>query len=122
MGEIAWNIMKVDVHSCLSNGHSILFSNLNSKKSLKIETSSYGFDMVGIKGVKTYSNVVKVGVQACYPTHIQIYDQISILRSWSNVKLCHSGLLGFGLKEVKIDLNIVKLGMHSYIPNGHLNI
>ena len=114
--------MKVGVHSCLSNGHSNLFSNLNFKKSLKIEHSSYGFDRVGIKGVKTNPNVVKVGVQACYPTCIQIYDQISILRSWSNVKLCHVGLLGFGLKEVKIDLNIMKLSVHSYIQNGHLNL
>ena len=95
---------------------------LNSKKSLKIETPSYGFDRVGIKGVKTDPNVVKFGVKACYPTRIQIYDQISILRSLSNVKLCQVGLLGFGLKEVKIAPNIVKLSVHSYIPNGHLNI
>ena len=107
--------MKVGVHSYLSNGHSNLFS-------LKIETPSYDFDRVGIKGVKADPNVVKVGVQACYPTCIQIYDQSSILRSWSNVKLCHASLLGFGLKEVKIALNIVKLSVHSYIPNGHLNL
>ena len=114
--------MKFGVQSCLPNGRSNLFSNLNSKKSLKIETLSYGFDRVGIKGVKTDPNVVKVGVQACYPTCIQIYDQISILRSWSNVKLCHVGLLGFGLKQVKIALDIVKLRVYSYIPNGHLNL
>ena len=106
----------------LSNGHSNLFSNVNSKKSPKIETPLYGFYRVGIKGVKTDPNVVKVGVQACYPTCIQIYDQISILRSWSNVKLCHVGFLGFGLKEAKIALNIVKLSVHSYIQNGHLNL
>ena len=68
--------MKVGVQSWLSNGHSNLFLNLNSKKSLKIGTPSYGFDRVGIKGFKTDPNVVKVGVQACYPTCIQIYDQI----------------------------------------------
>ena len=94
---------------------------LNSKKSLKIETPSYGFDRVGIKGVKTDPNVVKIGVQSCYPIHIQIYDQISILRSWSNVKLCLAGLVGFGLKEVKIAPNILKLSVHSYTPNGNLN-
>ena len=82
----------------------------------------YGFDRVGLKGVKKDPSVVKVGVQARYPTRIQIYDQISIMRSWSNVKLCHVGLLGFGLKEVKIDPNIMKLSVHSYIPNGNLNI
>ena len=114
--------MKVGVHSSLSNGHSNFFSNLNSKKSLKIETLSYSFDRVGIKGVKTYPNVPKVDVQACYPTCIEIYDQISILRIWSNVKLCHVGLLRFGLKVVKIALNIVKLNVHPYIQNGYLNL
>ena len=64
--------MKFDVHSCLSNGQPNLFLNLNSKKSLKIGTPLYGFDRVGIKGFKTDPNVVKVGVQACYPTCIQI--------------------------------------------------
>ena len=54
--------MKVGVRSCLSNGHSKKISNLNSKKSLKIETPSYGFDRVGIKGVKIDPNVVEVGV------------------------------------------------------------
>ena len=114
--------MKVGVHSCLANGHSNLFLNLNSKKSLKIGNPSYGFDRVGIKGFKTDPNVVKVGVQACYPTRIQIYDQISIMKIWSNVKLYHAGLLGFGLKEVKIAPNFVKLSMHSHIPNGNLNL
>ena len=84
---------------------------LNSKKSLKIETPSYGFNRVGMKGVKKDPNVVKVGVQACYPMCIQIYDMISILRIWSNMKLCHVSFLGFSLKEVKIALNIVKLSV-----------
>ena len=57
-----------------------------------------------------------------YQMGIQIYDQISILEIWSKVKLHHAISLRFGLKEEKIDLNITKFGMHSYIPNGHLNL
>ena len=53
---------------------------------------------------------------------IQIYDQILITRIWSNVKFHHVVLLRFVLKEEKIALNITIFGMHSYLPNGHLNI
>ena len=31
-------------------------------------------------------------------------------------------LLGFGLKELKITMNIMKVGMHSYLSNVHLNL
>ena len=31
-------------------------------------------------------------------------------------------LLGFGLKESKITLNIMKVGVHSYVANAHLNL
>ena len=57
-----------------------------------------------------------------YPMGIQIYDQVSILRSTSKVKLHCIVLLGFGLKELKITLNIVKVGMHTYHPNPHQKI
>ena len=57
-----------------------------------------------------------------YQTSIQIYDQISILRIWSKVQLHHAVLLGFGLKEGKIDMKIMNFAMHSYLPNGHLNL
>ena len=53
---------------------------------------------------------------------IQIYDQVSILRSWSKVKLRCSVLLGFGLKELKIALNIVKVGVRCYLHNAHLHL
>ena len=39
---------------------------------------------------------------------IEIYDHCVVL-------------LGLGLKESKITLNIMKVGMHSYLPNAHLN-
>ena len=57
-----------------------------------------------------------------YQTGIQIYDQISITRIWSKVKLHHAVLLRFVLNEGKIALNITIFGMHSYLPNGHLNL
>ena len=57
-----------------------------------------------------------------YLVGIQIYDHVSILRSCSKVKLHHVVLLGFGLKESTITLNIMKFGMHSYLPNVHLII
>ena len=57
-----------------------------------------------------------------YQTGIQIYDQISIIGIWSKVKLRHAVSLRFGLKEGKRALKIAKFGMHSYLPNGHLNI
>ena len=38
------------------------------------------------------------------------------------MRLHHAVLLGFGLKMAKIALNFVKVGMHSYFPNGDLNI
>ena len=57
-----------------------------------------------------------------YQTGIQIYDQVSIIRSWLKAKLHSAVLLGFGLKESKITLNIMKVGMHSYLSNVHLNL
>ena len=57
-----------------------------------------------------------------YLMGIQIYDQVSILRSWSKVKLHRVVLLGFGLKESTINLNIMKVGDHSYLPNADLNL
>ena len=70
---------------------------------------------LGLKVVKIAWNVAKVGVHA-NP------NQVSIIRSWSKLKLHRVVLLGFGLKESKITLNITKVGMHSYLPNAHLNL
>ena len=53
---------------------------------------------------------------------IQIYDQVSIIRSTSKVNLHRTVLLGFGLKELKVTLNIAKVGMRTYHPNAHQKI
>ena len=42
--------------------------------------------------------------------------QPSILRSWLKVKLWHAILLGFHLKEPKIASPIVKFGVHYCLP------
>ena len=79
--KIFWNVSKVCMHACSSNGHPNSWSNLNSKKLLESETPSCGFDGVGL--------IV---------------------------------LLGFGLKELKITLNIMNVAMHTYHPNAHQKI
>ena len=56
-----------------------------------------------------------------YPMVIQIYDQVSLIRSTSKVNLHRTVLSRFGLKELKITLNIVIVGMHSYLPNALIN-
>ena len=54
---------------------------------------------LGVKGVKIIAlNVAKFGVK---------------------VRLNRTILLGFGLKELKITMNIVKVGVHTYHPNVH---
>ena len=89
------------------------------------------FQRLGLKGVEIARNITKVGVHGTlrklvymlfYLMDNQIYDQVSILRSSSKAKLHCAVLLGFGLKETKINLNIMKIGVHSYLPNAHLNL
>ena len=38
------------------------------------------------------------------------------------MKLHRTILLGFGLKELKITLNIMKFGVHCYLPNAKINL
>ena len=57
-----------------------------------------------------------------YPMGSQICNQLFVLRSMSKVKLDRTILLGFGLKELKITMNIVKVGVHTYHPNAHQKI
>ena len=53
---------------------------------------------------------------------IQIHDQISIIRNCSKVKLRHEFSLGLGSKVVKIAWNVVKVGVHACLSNGHPNL
>ena len=53
---------------------------------------------------------------------MQIYDQTSIQKNWSKVKLCCAVSLGLGIKGVKIARNAVKVGVHTRLSNGHPNL
>ena len=48
--------------------------------------------------------------------------KFQFLEVGQKMKLQRAVLLGFGLKEMKIALNIMKVGIHSYLPNAHLNL
>ena len=77
---------------------------------------------LGLKGGKIAQTLQKMACILVYQVCIQTYDQASILRIWSKLRLHRAVLLVFRLKMPKIALNIVKVGMHSYFSNAHLNI
>ena len=77
---------------------------------------------LGLKVVKIAQNITKVGVHDHLSNVHPNYDQISILRNWSEVKLRHAFSLELGLKVVKIAWNVVKFGVHSCLSNGHPNL
>ena len=72
-----------------------------------------------MKIVRDITNLVCMLV---YQMGIQIYDQISIPKNCSQVKLCCTVSLALTLNEVKITWNIVKVGVHTYQPNAHQKI
>ena len=78
---------------------------------------------LGSKGVKYFGTSRNFTCTFVYQMGILImYDQISIIRNWSKVKLRHAFSLGLGLKVVKTAWNIVKVGVHAYLSNGHPNL
>ena len=76
----------------------------------------------GLKGVKYFGMSQNFTCTLVYQMGIEIYDQISIIRNYSKVKLCHAFSLGLGLKAVKIAWNVAKVGVHAYLSNGHPNL
>ena len=107
--KITLNIMKVGVHSYLPNAHLNLWSKFNSMKLVKSQTPSCGFAKIGVKGGEN-SSKRREGSMLIYPTSIQIYDQISILRNWSKEKLYHAKV---ALKGSEIARNIKKVGVYA---------
>ena len=63
--KIFWNVSKVCMHTCSSNGHPDLWSNLNSKKLLESETPSCSFSRFGLKGGQNSSKCRESCMQAC---------------------------------------------------------
>ena len=96
------NVVKVGVHCYPPNAKINLRSNFNSEKLVKSETRLYGFAEVGIKGVQYFGMSQNFACTLVYQMAIQIYDQISIIRNSSKVKLRHAFSVGLGLKVVKI--------------------
>ena len=101
MTKITSNIVKLGVHWYLPNAKINLRSNFNSEKLAKSETLFYGSAEVEIKGVKYFGTSQNFMCTLVYQMGIQIYDQISIMRNCSKLKL-HVFSLGLGLKVVKI--------------------
>ena len=62
--KIFWNVVKVCMYTCLSNGNPNLWSNFNSKKLLKVKLCHVVSLQLGLKGVKIAWNVVKASVHA----------------------------------------------------------
>ena len=77
---------------------------------------------LGLKGVKYFGTFRNFAFMLFYQMHIQIYDQTSIIRNCSKVKLRHAFSLGLGLKVVKIAWNVAKVGVHACLSNGHPNL
>ena len=131
--KIAQNVVKVGVHSYLSNRHPNLWSNFNSEKLVRSETSSFIFGRVGLEGIQKLGPLQKLACTFLYQMSIEIYDQIWTpriwskfklhhLRNWSKVKLPCVVLLRLCLKRVKIFCNIVKVNVQSCLSNGHPNL
>ena len=74
---------------------------------------------LGLKGVKYFGTSQNFACMLVFQMGIRIYDQISIIRNCPKVKLHHAFLLGLGLKVVKIAWDIVKVGVHACLSNGH---
>ena len=123
MTKIALNIVKVGIHSYITNAQIKLWSNFSSGKLVKIETLLCGFPKVALTGGWQYLGTTwTFTCTLVYQMGIQTYDQISILRNCSKVKLHCTVSLGLGLKEVKIAWNIVKVGVHACVSNGKPNL
>ena len=80
------------------------------------------FAEVRIKGVKYFGTSRNFTFTLVYQMGIEIYDQISIIRNYSKVKLCHAFSLGLGLKVVKIAWDAAKVGVHACLLNEHPNL
>ena len=77
---------------------------------------------LGLKEVKYFGMSRNFACMLVYELDIQIYDQISIIRNCSKVKLHHEFSLGLGLKVVKIAWNAAKVGVHACLLSEHPNL
>ena len=80
------------------------------------------FARVGLNGPNSSKYFKSCRAHFSMKPACKIYDQTSIQRNWSKVKLCCAVLLGLGIKGVKITRNVVKVGMHTCLSNEHPNL
>ena len=76
----------------------------------------------GLKGVKIVHDIMNLVCMLVYQMGIQIYDQISIPRNCSQVKVRCTVSLALTLNEVKIAWNIAKVGVHACLSNSQPNL
>ena len=95
-----------------------LWSNINSEKLVKSETMLFGFVMVNHKEGQNSSKCCE---RWCAHSSIKWASKSMIKfkfhqvgKKWTWWKLA--------LKEAEITMNMVKVGIHSSLPNGHLNL
>ena len=75
-----------------------------------------------LKGVKIVHDITNLVCMLVYQMGIQIYDQISIPRNCSQVKLRCTVSIALNLNEVKIAWNVAKVGVHAYLSNEQPNL
>ena len=77
---------------------------------------------LGLNEVKSFGTSQNFACMLVYQMGIEIYDQISIIRNYSKVKLRHAFLVALDLKVVKIACNIAKVDVHAFLSNGYPNL
>ena len=84
--------MKVSMLSYLPNASINLGLNFDFEKLVKHETPLCSFAKVGLKAGENISQSHEIScvILLVYQMDIQIYEQISILRNFSKVKLCQN--------------------------------
>ena len=101
--KIAWNVMKVGVHACLSNMHPNIWSGLNFKNLVKLRLHRAVLLGFGLKMPKIPLNIVKVGMHS--------YFTNALLNLWWN----------FNSKRLfKVKLRLARI--YVCLLNGYLNL
>jgi hypothetical protein len=121
--KIARNITKVGVRICLPTGHPNLCSIFNSEKLVKFETRPCVFARLRLKGLENSSER-----HESWRAHLSTNGTSKSMLNFqfrevgSKLKLDRAFLQDLGLKGVKIDRNVMKVGVCICLPTGHPNL
>jgi hypothetical protein len=121
--KIAWNATKFGVRICLPKGHRNLCSNFSSQELFKVETPPCVFTRLALKGREN-------GLECHKSWHAHLSNigasksmlEFQFREARSKPKLHHLFSLELGLKWVKIDQNVTKVGVRGFLPMGHQNL